>query len=158
MKSVSPLLDGGLGVFAYYYDLATPPPVWFSSMIALDVRRDTSTIVQEMLAAYSDTDLQPNVSRAHVIPSPLETISEACKAIGMSDLRKDPIYNSFLARLDAGDMISLRTIEESRCVRRNARSGSSIVAPRACGLGSPRTSRPRVVSAGASPASHSRPC
>jgi DNA-binding CsgD family transcriptional regulator len=107
-KNLAGLLEGGLGTYAYEYDMTVSPMQWFDRMEAVGVTASDIQCMRELMRSFMGNSM---IGDAHVIPQPLERISDACKVVGIPDLRQDPLYRSFLDRLRARDMISLRTIE-----------------------------------------------
>jgi DNA-binding CsgD family transcriptional regulator len=106
-RTVYPLLDGGCGLFAYYYDFSLAPAAWFTTAVALDMGEE---VVQESLDVVTrwSSDV---IERMHDVPTALAAIGEACKAVGIADLRQSPVFGSYLGGMNARDMVSLRTVE-----------------------------------------------
>jgi len=107
-QTLYPLLDGGLGMFAYQYDVADAPASWVSSAHLIDVTAADLRNVMEMLGAYSAAETKS----WHTAPSPFNSLSGGvARRIGVTDPFEIPLIQQILARMNARDVCALRTIE-----------------------------------------------
>jgi DNA-binding CsgD family transcriptional regulator len=99
-----PLLDGGHGVWAYYYDTELPATRWLDTVVMLGARRSE---VQAAKRIATKNDL---VERTHTIFEPLASALEAMRATDATDAMKAQ-YTSFLDEIGACDYFAFRTVE-----------------------------------------------
>lgn len=106
-NAVKPLLDDGLGVYAYYYDVTVSPAKWLDDVVMLDDKRANLDAERRLVRA----DKKPLVEELHVTAEPLESSLQAARKAGNVDLRKHAPYAEFLRAIDASDMLAFHTIE-----------------------------------------------
>lgn len=107
-QRVYPLLDGGLGMFTYRYDLEKPPTTWVPSSHLIDMTDDALQNVAEMLQVYSAAD----TNAFQTAPAPLSSLSGGvARRIGVADPFQIPRVQQIFKRVGAQDICALRTIE-----------------------------------------------
>ena len=103
--AVSPLIEGGHGVWAYYYDIAIPAPRWLDDVVLLGARRSEIQAAKRM--AISNANL---VEKTHDVAEPLVSSLEATRAARANEAAQTR-YRAFLDSIGACDYFAFRTVE-----------------------------------------------
>lgn len=106
-SAVRPLIDGGYGVWAYYFDSARPAATWLDDAVLIDARR-TEIQAARRMSATSDHRI---VENTHVVIEPLQSSLEAAREAGIGDARAHEHYGRFLEKIGAADYLAFRTVE-----------------------------------------------
>lgn len=106
-RAVRPLLDGGRGAYAYYYDAALPPERWLDDAVLIDASPAELVHARRLVAGGKQTLIED----LHTHPQPLEAALQAARAGGLGDLRARGPFAEFLRAMDARDYLAFRTIE-----------------------------------------------
>ncbi len=106
-RAVRPLLDGGYGVWAYYFDPAVPAAKWLDTVVLEGARRSEIEAARRTSLASKDR----LVENTHVIIEPLQSLLEASRAAGLGDVRTHEHYGKFLKEIGACDYLAFRTVE-----------------------------------------------
>ena len=105
--AVRPLLDGGYGVWAYYFDMARPAAEWLDGVVMLGARQTEIQAAKRMSIASQDRI----VETTHVVIEPLQSSLEAARAAGLGDARAHARYGELLKTIGACDYLAFRTVE-----------------------------------------------
>lgn len=102
-----PLVDGGHGVTAYLFDMATPMTEWLRDEVTIDLPPDRLPIQR----AFQLSNSGGRSEAMHVDPEPLGALIEATREAGLGDLSADPVVMEHFRRMGVRDYVALRTIE-----------------------------------------------
>ena len=104
--AVRPVIDGGHGITAYFYDLAAPPKTWLERAVLFDVEPAQIHDMTELTTAT------PRITEVtHLNAQPLASAVEGARRGGFGDVREVPLVRDLFARLGVRDYLALRTIE-----------------------------------------------
>lgn len=106
-SAVRPLIEGGYGVWAYYFDTRRPAANWLRGAVLIDARRRELEAAKRMSLATEDR----LVETMHVKIEPLQSSLEAARAAGIGDARQHAHYGAFLKKIGAADYLAFRTVE-----------------------------------------------
>ena len=105
--AIAPLLEGGCGVTAYTFDLATPMETWLQNEILVDFPRSRLAAQRAFQLSHS-----PGESEAmHVYPEALGGLADTLRKAGLGDLQADPIVGEHFRKMGVRDYAAFRTIE-----------------------------------------------
>ena len=104
--AIAPLLEGGHGVWASYFDVAIPAARWLDDVVLLGARRTEIRAAQQIAAA------ERIVENMHIVVEPLQSGLEAAQAAHMT-AAATARYRAFLDKVKARDYIAFRTVETS---------------------------------------------
>jgi DNA-binding CsgD family transcriptional regulator len=112
-RSIYPLLDGGLGLHTYRFDLALTPAQWLETQICIDLPDESIAAIERFLVAWSSSPDLEKMHQAHVAPNPLSHLSETLRQEGLPDLHHGGWNDlrDMVSAVGARDMLALRTIE-----------------------------------------------
>lgn len=106
-KAVSPLIEGGHGVYGYYYDVTIRPDRWFDSCVLVGASRDVIKFLKQ-LVARDDRRMAENI---HAHSEALESALQAARRSGFGEATKHGPFVEFLTKTKARDYVAFRTIE-----------------------------------------------
>lgn len=103
--AIGPLIEGGLGVWAYYYDTELPATRWLDEVVMLGARRSEIQAAKRMASSNDGI-----VEKTHAVVEPLQSSLEAARAARASEAAQDR-YRAFLDSIGACDYFAFRTVE-----------------------------------------------
>ena len=101
-----PLLDGGRGLLAYYYDTSKPITAFQRDAIRLDLDPSEQRHGINMVTALPDL-----AHHVHFHNEGLLGLLEMARRAGFGDLRERPVVASYFRKVRIADMVALQTIE-----------------------------------------------
>jgi len=104
--TLQPLLEGGYGVWGYYFDPIRSAAQWLDTLVTVGARRTEIAHAKRMSLASQDRI----VENTHVVIEPLQSALEAQRAANLG-ARAAAHYQAFLTKIGASDYLAFRTVE-----------------------------------------------
>ncbi len=101
-RAVYPLVDGGCGVSAYAFDMATPMQTWLHDEVTFGMTPQQL----EMQRAFQMSHSPGESEQMHVDPEPLGGLIDACRAAGIGDIHFDPVVQEHFGRMGIKDYVA----------------------------------------------------
>jgi DNA-binding CsgD family transcriptional regulator len=97
-RCLYPLLDGGMGLIAYVYDLTQPATVWWPQAVNLDLSPEHHEFVARTFLSRPDDEIKS----VHVTPAPLDTLGAVSRRAGftfpITAIQQVGIFDNFALR------------------------------------------------------------
>lgn len=111
-ERVLPLLDGGMGVFTYRFDIRVAADRWLDSAVAIGMTVDQRQVVETTIRGMQATSQDSDMRRAHVMPGSLATLRAAMAEMNLPDAVRAPgPLGAMFRTVGAVDACALRTVE-----------------------------------------------
>jgi len=104
--AVRPLIDGGRGTMAYFYDAQTPLPQTYASALRWEMPDSLLPAMCDMAAASPDV-----AYRVHIQNEVLLGLVDLGKRAGFGDLRERPSVARYFQLAGISDFVALQTVE-----------------------------------------------
>jgi DNA-binding CsgD family transcriptional regulator len=106
-EAVRPVVDGGLGIMGYAFDVSSPLASWFEAAVLIDMDREVFERGLQLSLALGASTL----SAMHHYPFPLDYAVNAFGRMVENPSRLPPVLQAYCQSTGIADHFALRTIE-----------------------------------------------